>query len=195
LLEKTPKNALRVPFLAEVFGNASFVYLYRDPRETLSSMLDAWRSGRFVTYPHLPDWSGPPWSLLLTPGWRELRGMDLAQIVARQWMTTVETLIEDLQRLPPERWCVAGYSRLVADPQSEIARLCRFLGLHWDHDLSGPLPLSRYTLGAPDPDKWKRNAAELESVLALIEPVAARARDLFALAPEPVAHGDDAQQA
>jgi hypothetical protein len=195
LLEKTPKNALRVPFLAEVFGNASFVYLYRDPRETLSSMLDAWRSGRFVTYPHLPDWPGPPWSLLLTPGWREWRGMDLAQIVARQWMATVETLIDDLQRLPPERWCVASYSRLVADPQSEIGRLCRFLGLQWDHDLSGPLPLSRYTLGTPDPDKWKRNAAELESVLPLIEPVAARARDLFALAPEPVAHGDDAQQA
>jgi hypothetical protein len=195
LLEKTPKNALRVPFLAEVFGNASFVYLYRDPRETLSSMLDAWRSGRFVTYPHLPDWPGPPWSLLLTPGWREWRGIDLAQIVARQWMATVETLIDDLQRLPPERWCVASYSRLVADPQTEIARLCRFLGLQWDHDLSGPLPLSRYTLGTPDPDKWKRNAAELELILPLIEPVAARARDLFALAPEPVAHGEDAQQA
>jgi hypothetical protein len=195
LLEKTPKNALRVPFLAEVFGNASFVYLYRDPRETLSSMLDAWRSGRFVTYPHLPGWSGPPWSLLLPPGWQEWRGMDLAQIVARQWMATVETLIDDLQRLPPERWCVASYRGLVANPPSEIARLCRFLGLQWDHDLSGPLPLSRYTLGAPDADKWKRNAAELESVLPLIEPVAARARDLFALAPEPAAHGDGAQQA
>lgn len=194
LLEKTPKNALRVPFLAEVFGNASFVYLYRDPRETLSSMLDAWRSGRFVTYPHLPDWPGPPWSLLLTPGWREWRGMDLAQIVARQWMATVETLIGDLQRLPPERWCVASYSRLVADPGSEIGRLCRFLGLQWDRDLSGPLPLSRYTLGAPDPDKWKRNAAELERVMPLIEPVAARARDLFALAPEPSDETQDARQ-
>ena len=189
LLEKTPKNALRVPFLAEVFGNASFVYLYRDPRETVSSMLDAWRSGRFVTYPRLPDWPGPPWSLLLTPGWRELRGMDLAQIVARQWMTTVETLIEDLQRLPPERWCVAGYSRLVADPESEIARLCRFLGLGWDRDLNGPLPLSRYTLSAPDPDKWKHNAADLERVMPVIEPVAARARELFALAPDPAVPG------
>ena len=90
---------------------------------------------------------------------------------------------------------MASYSRLVADPQSEIARLCRFLGLQWDHDLSGPLPLSRYTLGAPDPHKWKRNATELESVLPLIEPVAARARDLFALAPEPAAHDDNARQA
>jgi hypothetical protein len=184
LLEKTPKNALRVPFLAEVFSNATFVYLHRDPRETISSMLDAWRSGRFVTYRHLPEWSGLPWSMLLTPGWRDLRGCDLAQIVARQWMSCVEILIQDLQRLPPERWCVASYARLVEDPQTEIERLCRFLGVRWDRDLSGPLPLSRYTLAAPEPDKWKRNAAELERVLPLIEPVAARARELFAHPPD-----------
>ncbi|MFM8351941.1 MAG: sulfotransferase family protein, partial [Actinomycetales bacterium] len=34
MLEKTPKNALRVPFLAAAFPDARFVYLYRDPRET-----------------------------------------------------------------------------------------------------------------------------------------------------------------
>ena len=31
LLEKTPKNALRIPFLNAVFPNARFVYLFRDP--------------------------------------------------------------------------------------------------------------------------------------------------------------------
>ncbi|MGH8042845.1 MAG: sulfotransferase [Rudaea sp.] len=187
LLEKTPKNALRVPFLAEVFGNASFVYLYRDPRETISSMLDAWRSGRFVTYPKLPDWPGLSWSLLLVPGWQDLRGRDLAEIVARQWMTCVETLIGDLQQLPPDRWCVASYSRLIAEPGAEIERLCRFLKLDWDRDLPAQLPLSRYTLAAPDPEKWRRNASELERILPLIEPVAERARELFAHAPEPSA--------
>ena len=36
MLEKTPKNALRVPFLDAAFAQATFVYLYRDVRETLS---------------------------------------------------------------------------------------------------------------------------------------------------------------
>lgn len=67
MLEKTPKNALRVPFLASAFPEAVFVYLYREPRETLGSMIDAWNSGRFRTYPNLPGWTGPAWSLLLTP--------------------------------------------------------------------------------------------------------------------------------
>ena len=47
MLEKTPKNALRVPLLAKIFPEAQFVYLYRDPRQTLSSMIEAWQSGRF----------------------------------------------------------------------------------------------------------------------------------------------------
>ena len=38
VLEKTPKNALRVPFIDRAFPQAHFVYLYRDVRETLASM-------------------------------------------------------------------------------------------------------------------------------------------------------------
>ena len=34
MLEKTPKNSLRVPFLNAVFPQALFVYLYREPRES-----------------------------------------------------------------------------------------------------------------------------------------------------------------
>src|SRR6185312_16403823 len=33
LLEKTPKNALRIPFLAKVFPDASFIYLHREPKQ------------------------------------------------------------------------------------------------------------------------------------------------------------------
>jgi hypothetical protein len=84
MLEKTPKNSLRVPFLARVFPEARFIYLYRDPRQVLSSMIEAWQSGRFRTYPQLPGWSGPAWSLLLIPGWRELIGRPLHEIVAAQ---------------------------------------------------------------------------------------------------------------
>lgn len=183
LLEKTPKNALRIPFLADVFPDATFVYLYRDPRETISSMLDAWRSGRFVTYPALPDWDGPPWSLLLTPGWRDLRGRSLAEIVVDQWCRTTTTILDDLDALGPDRWCVASYDRLVSDPAAEIGQLCEYLGLDWDVDLSGALPESRHTVDSPHPDKWRRNADELEAAWEPVREVARRAHDVFADPP------------
>ena len=183
MLEKTPKNALRVPFLAAAFPDALFVYLYRDPRETVSSVLDAWKSGRFVTYPELPDWDGPPWSLLLTPDWKELSGKPLAEVAARQWAAATAQLLDDLEALPPGRWCVASYDRLVSEPQQEVERICAFAGLAWDRVLTAPLPLSKHTLTSPEPEKWRHNGEELKPVMPLVEEAAERARDVFARPP------------
>lgn len=129
LLEKTPKNALPIPFLDRVFPDALYIYLYRDPRQVLASMREAWESGGFRTYPQLPGWTGLPWSMLLTPGWRALNGAALGDIVAAQWETTTRVLLDDLERLAPERVAVARYDALLADPAAEIRRLCEFTGI------------------------------------------------------------------
>ena len=55
-LEKTPLNGLRIPFFKAVFPDALFIYLHRSPRDNVSSMIDAWQSGKFVSYPRLPNW-------------------------------------------------------------------------------------------------------------------------------------------
>ena len=180
LLEKTPKNALRVPFLAEVFPEARFLFLYRDLREVLGSMLDAWGSGRFRTYPGLPGWPGPDWSLLLVPGWQALAGRPLAEVVAGQWETTLRVLLDDLAALPPERVIATRYDRFLADPGAEARRLCTAAGLGWDRALDGPLPPARYTLSAPAPDKWRRHEAALLPLLPRLAPLAARAEALVA---------------
>lgn len=179
MLEKTPKNSLRVPFLASVFPEAEFVFLHRDVRETLGSMIDAWSSQRFRTYPGLPGWSGLSWSLLLVPGWRELVGRGLAEVVAGQWNTAMQLLLDDLQRLPPERVHVLTYDAFVAAPDEQARRLCSALDLHWDQPIEGPLPLSRYTLSKPDPDKWRRHEAAIEAQLPQLAPTIERIERLL----------------
>ena len=149
MLEKTPKNALRIPFLASVFPEARFIYLYRDPRPTLASMMEAWGSGKFRTYPQLPDWEGLPWSLVLTPGWRELRGAALNEIVANQWAAVTKTLLDDLQALARDRWSAVSYEQFIAAPQATAAALCRKSDLYWDRPVGSRLPLASNTLSAP----------------------------------------------
>jgi hypothetical protein len=169
MLEKTPKNALRVPFLASVFPEARFIYLHRDVREVLSSMIEAWSSGGFRTYPQLPGWTGPAWSLLLVPGWQQLNGAPLHEIAAAQWRTTTQLLLDDLEQLPADRWTVVRYDALVADPQAEILRLCGLFSLDWDRPFDRVLPLSRYTVTPPAAEKWRRHADVIEAVLPLVE--------------------------
>nr|WP_298149616.1 sulfotransferase [uncultured Pseudoxanthomonas sp.] len=161
MLEKTPKNALRIPFLKAVFPDAKFIYLHRDPRQVWGSMIDGWMSGRFRMYT-LPGWQGPTWSFLLTPGWQALSGQPLGEIVARQWETATRIMLDDLQALPAEDWSAVDYGRFLADPQREARRLSAWAGWSWDRELDTQLPLSRYTLSQPDPDKWRRHAAEIE---------------------------------
>jgi uncharacterized protein (TIGR03032 family) len=174
LVEKTPKNALRVPFLDAAYPDARFVVLHREPHEVLASMLAAWESKRFVTYPQLPGWSGPPWSLALPEGWAAWSGRPLPEIVARQWAAIVDTLIDDLAALPAERVTLSGYAALLADPEAEMRRIAAACGLTWDRALGKELPLSRHTLTRPEPDKWRQRATEVEQMLALVPATLAR---------------------
>jgi hypothetical protein len=176
MLEKTPKNALRIPFLAKVFPEARFIFLYRDPRQVLSSMMEAWESGRFVTYPNLPGWSGErPWSLLLTPGWRDLTHLPLERIVAAQWASATQILLDNLEALPADRWTTARYDALMEDPNAEITRLCAATGLEWDRNLGGELPIARHTVSKPDDNKWRGRADAIDAVTPSIAAVLERA--------------------
>ncbi|SER07300.1 Aspartyl/Asparaginyl beta-hydroxylase [Solimonas aquatica] len=167
-LEKTPKNALRIAFFNRIFPDARFLFLWRDPRENISSIIEAWKSGRWVTYPRLQGWDGP-WSLLLPPGWQQLRGRPLGEIASLQWRATNEIVLEDFQAIEPERRMVLSYQQLIEQPGESIQRICRFADIVFDEALrervSHELPLSRYTLTAPDREKWRRNAEEIEPCL------------------------------
>jgi Sulfotransferase family/Aspartyl/Asparaginyl beta-hydroxylase len=177
LLEKTPKNALRVPFLLEVFPDAQFVFLQREPRTNLSSMMQAWRANGWVTYRQLPGWPGA-WSLLLPPGYERLQGKPLEEIVAFQWRIANETILDDLESVPRDRWTSVRYEDLVADPRAAIEKLLAFTGLAMDARLADylakPLPPSRHTQSAPDPEKWQQNEKEIERVMPQVEAIAGR---------------------
>lgn len=172
LLEKTPKNALRIPFFNQLYPDALFVFLWRDPRENLSSIIEAWRSGKWKTYNGLAGFDGP-WSMLLPPGWQAMNGKPLEEIAAFQWSTTNRIALDDLERMEPGRWLSVSHARFVADPAREVERICRFVGIESDHRLeqrlAHPLPLSRYTHTPPDENKWRRNAELVERVLPSVE--------------------------
>ncbi len=174
-MEKTPKNALRIPFLKSVFPDALFIYLYRDPRENISSMMEGWRSRRFIAYRNLPGWPFKEWSFLLPPGWSSLQNCSLVEIAAYQWKAANSYILDDLKTLPKFSWHLVRYSDLISKPKQTISQIRHFAMLQWDQRVeqvvSQSLPISQMTLSTPSPDKWRKNEMEIAAVLPDLEPI------------------------
>ena len=180
-LEKTPKNVLRIPFLDALFPDARFIFLWREPLANVSSIIEAWRSGKFKTYTGLVGFDGP-WSLLLPPGWRDLRGKPLEDIAAFQWASANRIALDDLSVLPANRWRSVRFETFLHHPERVARELCAFADVPFDASLASrvaaPLPPSRQTHTPPAADKWRLNAEALERVQSTLKVIETRLRGL-----------------
>ena len=186
-VDKTPESCLRIPYLDELFPDATFVFLRRRGADNVSSLLEAWRARpRFVKY-RLPEpltglgpLSGNQWSFALVPGWRELRDAPLEEICAQQYIACNEAVLDARDALAPARWIDVAYEDLVAEPEGELRRLFAALDVpfaeaaaQYAADLPGNV--TRTSLSAPEAGKWRdRNRDEIERIRPLLEATEAR---------------------
>ena len=184
LIDKTPRNALRVPFVDRIFPDARFVFLLRDGRDNVNSLINAWRTPRYRTYelpePHAIPGADPRWwKFVLYPGWRDDLKGPLERVAARQWVASNEHALDALEQVPNERRTSVRYEELVDRPEAEIARILEFLDLPADPAVAAAAAaLNRTPINVvtpPERGKWRReNPTEIASVMRLIAPTMER---------------------
>lgn len=184
-LEKTPKNALRIPFLKAVFPDALFIYLYREARENISSLIEGWRTEKFLAYSQLPGWAYRDWRFLLPPGWLSLQSSSIPEIAAYQWQAANSYILSDLQALPPSDWFFVSYLDLVKQPEKTIKAIRDFAGLDWDENIkaivSNPLAIAKRNISTPSPDKWRKYEHEISPLLSNLEPIISKVEKISEL--------------
>lgn len=182
-LDKTPRNSLKIPYLASLFPDATFVLLKRDGRPTVSSLIEGWtvRHGVSYTLPeplHLKEYRGRLWSYVLPPGWREWASTSVAEVAAFQYVSCYETALGDLAVLPKERVVSLGFEELLSDPQGAMVALLDRLSLQIDRGVMEMASnLDRHpvqTNSPPREGKWKERMHLLEPVLDRITPTMRR---------------------
>lgn len=116
LVEKSPKNTLRIPFLKAIFPEAKIIHIVRDGRDVACSLM--------------PGIGGDAWMHLKPPNWRDLfNKYDGLERCARAWQEIVTISLDDLGTLDHLQ---VRFEHLVGPPivkRSTINDIRAYLGL------------------------------------------------------------------
>jgi hypothetical protein len=145
ILKPSAWNIQAAGGLLHVFPAAPAVFLYRDPRETVASMLfeppgwfDWIKSSRAVQARYLP-------SLRTVP---EDAALSEVVFFAHAWRSAVEAALE----LPGERLLFLDYADLMADPYGSVARVVAHFGDGAEADIITPMLQAR-AIYSKDPER------------------------------------------
>lgn len=187
-VEKTPENCLRVPYLLDLFPDAQFVVIRRNPCDVINSLINGWRhpAGKYRSYfvpedLHIPDHEARRrWCFALIEGWRDYRSASIPEIAFEQWRQLVVALEEARALVPDERWTEIAFEDLITEPRATVAHLYRRIDIRPEPQLEVTLtdllvnPVNALT--PPGRDKWRsQNRNEIESLLPRIAQIAPRA--------------------
>lgn len=118
-VNKNTRNSRRIAMLREVFPEAGFLHVRRDPLDTVSSLL------RVAWWPDLPLWFArgrTPRQLCATPA-------DEAALAAELYVRELDAIERGRALVPDRHWTDVSYERLVEDPDGSLGPLLAAAGV------------------------------------------------------------------
>lgn len=180
ILEKSPQNILRIPYVRAVFPEATFLYIVRHPLSFISSVELKWQrtvTGRGIVrrlkstpVSQLHYWVGrylkqqfekrilrqrylSIWGPRYRDIYEDLKTCDLLTVIARQWSECSRKAEEDLARFPGGEVLRLRYEDFVASPIEHLERICDHCGLEMTHEI---VEAANVSVKADRLDKWQR---------------------------------------
>jgi hypothetical protein len=187
VLDKTCINVMRVPYLYKLFPQARFIYIYRDGRDNVSSLMEGWRHnghfglskllGPFPCKVAINNGEFTDWSFFLPPGWRAYNDASLEDVCAFQWLSANRMALDASKLVPSRQWLALRYEDIFDRPVEMFQRVFEWLGLPFDSAMrkrcamlaSAPTSIVR---GAPKKEKWKEHNLEaIRRIVPSIRPL------------------------
>lgn len=188
IVEKTPENCLRVPYLLDLYPDAQFLAIRRNPCDVINSLINGWRhpAGKYRSYFVPEDLDIPGynarrrWCFGLIEGWRDFASAPIPEIAFEQWRQLSVALDEARALIAPGHWLDLAFDDLVYHPQAVLPAICAHIDIPRDAPLDAKLadllasPVNALT--PPGRDKWRaQNPDEIRALLPQIAAVAPRA--------------------
>lgn len=183
IVEKTPKNCFRIPFINKLFDDCKFVFIKRDARANINSLIEGWMvKDKYVrgqatniklNIKGYSENNGRYWKYVLPPGWESFTDKSLEEVCAFQWTSSNKAALSGLENIEKSRKFFTSYEELTENTFSVIENLCNFINIPFSGEIqkvSGKPPLVNYVT-VPYRDKWKKNIDLIKNVYPMIEPM------------------------
>jgi len=162
VIEKTPQNMLRIPYVRAIFPEATLLFIVRNPFSFISSVEYKWQrpvTGRGIVrrlkdtpVSQLHHWLRRyivqqlnkrvlrrKYLSIWGPRYKgiqdDLKTHDLLTVIARQWSVCSRKAEKDLAFLDNGRILRLRYEDFVEDPISDLERICAHCGLEITSDM------------------------------------------------------------
>ena len=197
VMEKTPSNVLRAPYVHEIFPECKLIYVIREPLANLSSAEFRWQNpiNKWQVVKRLQETPKSQLPFYLTrfatdhfrrrvlkkkhvsiwgvryPGVYEDRAaMPVEHVIAKQWAEAARICRADLDAIEsakPGTIFRTRYEDIVADPAGEFAKMCAHVGEDLPDSVAAEIAES---VDSGRQSKWKRLDPELiRAVLPYLE--------------------------
>jgi LPS sulfotransferase NodH len=151
VIVKEPNGSLGADFVMALHPRARLLFLLRDGRDVVDSMVDAQQSG---------GWLERSWDQHRDP--RSAR-FELVRRESLLWVARTHAVQKAYDAHPPQLRLLVRYEELLADPCGVLARIDRWLGLDRSHDDRDEAIGCNDFLARPKeergPGKWYRAAS------------------------------------
>lgn len=194
VLEKTPQNVLRIPYVRAIFPDAAFLYIVRNPFSFISSVEYKWqkpvtRKGIFRRLKSTPLHQlhhyirhflsqqydkrilGKKYLSIWGPRYKgifeDLKTQSLLTVIARQWSIPSKKAEDDFAFFGRNEVLKLRYEDFVENPIDELKRINAHCGLEMTESL---VHAAKTMVKSDRQNKWRRfDPGELAQILPEIE--------------------------
>jgi hypothetical protein len=194
IMEKTPSNVLRVPYVHKIFPDSIYLYITRNPFSCLSSNELKWYrtktwaglrrtmadtpatqlhyyAGDFVKHMIVRKVFKNKYMSVWGPRYpgidQDLKDHGMLRVIARQWARCNRKAREDLARLGNGRVFSFRYEDLIQDPPTVVRRIYEHCGLECGDAV---VRATREMIDPGRQEKWLRlDRQELRAIIPEIE--------------------------
>ncbi|MEZ0154828.1 MAG: sulfotransferase [Candidatus Reddybacter sp.] len=185
IVDKNNQNGLSIPYLYELFPDAHFIFIRRNPGDNIESLITGWgKPEEFATWskqlPETVDIDGgryKDWCFFLANGWRDHCHGSIEDVCAFQYASMNKAILQAREIVPQVQWHEVAYEEIVNDPIQSFKRLFEACNLNFDSTLKqhceSVLQRPYNTFSGIAVDKWRQGeyCRRIERTLESISPI------------------------